>query len=147
MAPRAHAPACPARGRISALHGRVSVPRPAPAKIPGHNRPSWRAHIAPLRNSKPQKLSVVESPRPSLGLEHVRVSGLRPAVLDTPKATNGPSWRGRDRKAEVVVGLGLISKKGNSVAFLVPFLYLFCRPPYNCLNICIRITTGVTLFC
>jgi hypothetical protein len=51
---------------------------------------------------------------------HVEVSGLRPAVLDTPKATNGhrPSWRGRDRKAEVVVGLGLISKKGNSVAFL-----------------------------
>ena len=47
------------------------------------NRPSWRAHIAPLRNSKPQKLSVVESPRPSLGLS---ISARRsPAVLAHPK--------------------------------------------------------------
>jgi hypothetical protein len=78
--------------------------------------------MPPREISKPQKLAVVESPRPSLGLVHVEVSGLRPAVLDTPYATNGPSWRGRDRKARVVVGLGLISKKRNCVAFLVPFL-------------------------
>jgi hypothetical protein len=59
---------------------RVSVPRPAPFENSNHNRPSWRAHNAPLRHSKPQKLSVVETPRPSLGPARPSVLS---GVLDT----------------------------------------------------------------
>jgi hypothetical protein len=84
-------------------------PTSGPREDSNHNRPSCRVHNAPPRNFQATKTGRRGEPRPSLGLVHVRVSGLRPAVLDTPQSHNRSVVARPRPKGRVVVGLGLIS--------------------------------------